>query len=151
MSLTNNLVAAPVMATTAHRKRYNVPTSEIAGGGAFTTVDIVLDTYAPGSVMMANRIKHTAAVVGASVSASTARLYWGPSGSLSALGAGALDIIAAPGSTDGTHSITGVTPVAGDLESDNLLVMRITSTGANLSVVTAGAVSAVVEVVELGL
>ncbi len=126
-------------ATSPYGKRmYTVGVNEIKQGGAFTSTVLTLESLPAGSVHLASRIKHTAALVGPSISAGTARLSFNGT----ALGAGALDIFAAPGTTDGTHSITSITPVVGDAEAANPLVMTITSTGANLNVATAGEIVA---------
>lgn len=150
MSLTNTILQTPPINSTGNRTVYNVTQADLQAGGAFTTVDIILDNFPAGAILTSSRIKHLTAVVGASVSASTARLFFGASASLTAVGSGALDVFAAPGTTDGTHSITSTTQVAGDTESPNQLVMRVTTTGANLSVVTAGAIEAVANVTEVG-
>lgn len=150
MSLTNTLLTPPIVSSDGHRRKYIVNEMELQQGGAFTTVDIILETFPAGAIIESDRIKHLESVEGAGpITASTARLYFGKSGSLSALGAGALDVFAAPGSTDGTHSISGVTPVSGDVEDENLLVMRVTTTGGNLSGVTAGIIQAIVNVTNL--
>lgn len=145
MSLVNSAVSAASI-TAGQKRKYTVAVADLVAGGAFTTVDINLDTLPAGSVHLASRIKHTASVVGPSISASTARLYF----NAVALGAGALDVFAAPGTTDGTHSITSVTPVAGDTEATNVFMMRVTSTGANLSVATAGSIDAAIEYAVVG-
>lgn len=147
MSLVNT--ALPQYGVSAGGKRkYTVALSDIVAGGAFTTVDINLDTLPPGAIHLASRIKHSASVAGPSISAATARLYF----NAVALGSGALDVFQAPGTTDGTHAITSVTPVAGSIASTgNVLMMRVTSTGANLSVATAGSIDASIEFLVLQL
>lgn len=151
MSLTNTLVAKPITSTN-RRREYVVDATEIARGAAFTTVDIVLDRLPPGAIIYSNRIWHTTAVAGATgpISASTARLKLvteAASPISTSLGAGALDVFAAPGVLDGTSSITGVTPVAGDKENYTKLVMTVTETGGTtgLSNVTAGEIHATVD------
>ena len=114
MSLVNNLLSAPQISADQGRRTYHVKLADLQAGGAFTTVDIVLDNFPAGSVIEASRIKHLTSVAGTSFSAATARLFFGPAGSETALGSGALDVFAAPGTTDGTHSISQVTPIAGD-------------------------------------
>lgn len=133
------------------RPKYSVRLGDLIAGGAFTTMDVILARFPAGAMLQRSRIKHSESVAGTSFSAATARLYFGPSGGLNALGAGALDVFAATGSTDGTHSITSTTQVAGDLEDENLLVMRVTSTGGNLAAATAGIIDAVADVADLSI
>ncbi len=128
-------------------RKYTVTTADLVAGGAFTTVDINLDNLPAGAVVLAARVKHSEAVVGASISASTARIYF----NANALGAGTLDIFAAPGSTPATHYITDVTGNgAGKFDDVNVLMLRVTTTGANLSVITAGNVEVWVDYTILG-
>lgn len=145
MSLTNPIINQPSISASQKRK-YTVTAADIAAGGAFTTVDITLDTLPAGSVLFANRIKHSVAVAGTGFSASTARLVFGTT----SLGAGALNVFQAPGTTDGTHSIAGTTPVAGDMEDATTLKMTVTSTGGNLSAATAGSIDAYISYDILG-
>lgn len=149
MSLTVDLSPPPVANLYGNRKKYIVNAAMLVQGGAFTTMDIVLDTFPAGAIMLMNTIKHTTPVAGTSFSASTARLFWEVDGSLTALGAGALDVFAAVGTTDGTHSITGVTPLNGNVDGTSKLVMRVTTTGGNLAATTAGVIIAVVDVEQL--
>lgn len=151
MSLTNSMIVGPLMNSNGVRPKYSVSLGDLIAGGAFATVDIILARFPAGAMLQRSRIKHEESVDGTAFSASTARLYFGKSGSLGALGAGALDVFAATGSTDGTHSITSTTQVAGDLEDENLLVMRVTSTGGNLEAATAGIISAVADVADLSI
>jgi hypothetical protein len=148
MSLTNTALQKPITSTRLGRK-YIVGQADIAAGGAFTTVDILLDTLPAGAIIEYDKIKHTVAVAGAAgpISAATARLKLvtrATSPITTQLGAGALNVFLAPGVLDGTSSITGVTAVAGDAEALNDLYMTVTETGATtgLSDVTAGEVHA---------
>ncbi len=147
MSLVNSAINPNAISSASQKAKWRVTTADIAAGGAFTTVDINLASLPAGAIHLASRIKHSAAVVGPSISASTARLYF----NTTALGSGALDIFAAPGTTDGTHLITSITNVAGSTAAANVVMMRVTSTGANLSVATAGAVDATMEYTVLAL
>lgn len=151
MSLTNTLVRDAII-NTNRRKEYIVPFTEINDGGAFTTVDIVLEVFPAGFIHEASRIWHEVAVAGAAgpITAATARLKLvtaATSPVSTNLGAGALDVYAAPGVLDGTSSITSVTKVAGDLEATTSLIMTVTETGATtgLSDVTAGEIHAVLD------
>jgi hypothetical protein len=144
MSLTiNALQPLGAISTSGYPKRYYVVDyKDLQAGGAFTTVDIILDTFPPATDLVTSRIKHTTSVAGTSFSASTARIAYGASGALTLAGTGALDVFAAVGTTEGTHSINQTTIVPGDTEASNLLVMRVTSTGGNLSAATAGEIHA---------
>lgn len=151
MSLTLTPTLTPSINANGH-KEYVVTAAIIAQGGAFTTVDIVLDRLPPGAYVTADRIWHTTSVAGAAgpISASTARLKLvteAASPITTQLGSGALDVYAATGVLDGTSSITGVTAVAGDRENYTKLVMTVTQTGATtgLSDVTAGEIHAAVD------
>lgn len=148
MALTNTLIqAGPIIDKSSHRREYVITTADLAALGAFTTGTITLENLPAGAVVLAARWKHSAAVVGASVSASTARMVFNGNN----LGAGALDIFAAPGSTPATHYITDVTGNgAGKIDDVNALTMALTTTGANFSVVTAGEVHAWVEYILMG-
>lgn len=223
MSLSNNLVRDPIINTNL-RKEYIVDYTEINDGGAFTTLDIKLDTFPAGAIIYGSRLWYTVALVGTSVSAATARLKLvtqAASPITTSLGSHALDVFSAVGVLDETSSVsspsstgftgtfvangasavtvsntnvaitdtiaislntvggtvgvqphvstitagTGFTVVCtasdtstynytivrsgssitvGDLEKANDLYMTITTTGANLSVVTAGEIHAVV-------
>lgn len=138
MSLVNNLINVPTVTdeTGGYIKKYSVKLADIVKGGAFTTVDIILDTFAASSILCYSRVQHSTAVAGTSFSASTARIYWGTT----AMGGGTLDVFAAVGTTAGTHDITDVTgavsPSATNATTN--LILRLTSTGGNLSAATAG-------------
>ncbi len=148
MSLVNTNSQKGPLVSASFKDKYTVALADIVAGGAFTTVDINLDTLPAGAIHLASRIKHSAALVGPSISAGTARLYF----NATALGSGALDIFQAPGTTEATHDITSVTPVAGSIASTgNILMMRVTSTGANLSVATAGSIDASIEYIVMAL
>lgn len=138
MSLTNNLITGNLVTSSYPTRIYKVTIDDIVALGAYTTGIVVLDTLPAGWVLLADRIKHVTAVGGGGITASTARLSFNGT----ALGAGALDVYAAVGTTDGTHSITGVTPIAGDAEATSTLIMTITSTTSNLSAATAGEIHA---------
>lgn len=141
MALTNTLIAPPTTGT-GYRRKYTVSASEIAALGAFTTGIVTLDTLPAGAIVTGARIKHSVAVnVATSLSA---RLYF-----VTDLGAGALDVFAAPGTTIGTHEITDVTPRVGLISGTNLLQMKFTNGGGNLSTVTAGSVDAYVDYIIL--
>ena len=150
MSLTNNLINKPQISSDGQHREYIVTQADLIAGGAFTTVDIILETFPAGAYLDESRIKHLVSVAGTSITAATARLYFGPSGGLTAVGSGALDVFQAPGTTDGTHSISSTTKIAGDVEDPNLLVMRVTTTGGNLSAVTAGKIEAVASLAQVG-
>lgn len=142
MSLVNNLSNVPTVTdeTGGYLKKYSVVLADLKLGGAFTTVDIVLDTFPAGSIIQFSRVKHSVAVAGTSFSASTARIYFGTT----AMGSGTLDVFAAPGTTDGTHAITDITGAISPsaLDATTNLIMRVTSTGGNLSAATAGQIDA---------
>lgn len=144
MSLTNSsLQPNGAVSQSGYPKRYYVVDyKDLQAGGAFGTVDIVLDTFPPGTDLVTSAIKHTVSVAGTSFSASTARLFYGAAGALTAAGTGALDAFAAPSGTEGTGNIHQTTIVPGDTELNNTLVMRVTSTGGNLSAATAGEIHA---------
>lgn len=152
MSLVNNLLhpIQPVNAQQDH-KVYQIKTDDLVAGGAFTTVDIVLENYPAGAMLRFSRIKPVQSIAGAGpITAATARLFFGKAGSEAAVGSGAVDAFAAVGTTEGTSDITSTTAVAGDGYNANRLIARITTTGGNLSGVTAGAIEAVADVAELG-
>lgn len=148
MSLVNNIKGIPTISNAAggQRKKYTVSLADIQGLGAFTTGDVIIDVLPPGSIVTTSRIKHSASVAGAAgpISAATARLMFGAT----ALGAGAIDVYAAPSTTDST-SVTGLTNVISPsaLGSNTNLVMRITQTGATTGFtdVTAGSIDAWVD------
>lgn len=142
MALTNPLVATPGISGTAGRKKYTVSAAEIAALGAFTTGTITLDTLPAGALVYSARIKHSVAVnIATSLSA---RLYF-----ITDLGAGALDVFAAVGTTLGTHEITDVTPRVGLISGTNTLLMKFTNGGGNLSTVTAGSIDAWIDYIVL--
>lgn len=142
MALTNTLIAPPTVSGTGFRKKYTVSAAEMAALGAFTTGIINLATLPAGTILRSARIKHSTAVnIATSLSA---RLYF-----TTDLGAGALDVFAAPGTTIGTHEITDVTPRVGLISGTNLLQMKFTNGGANLSTVTVGSVDAWVDYIVL--
>lgn len=142
MALTNALVATPSISATAGRKKYTVSAAEMAALGAFTTGIINLDTLPAGAVIYSARIKHSTAVnIATSLSA---RLYF-----TTDLGAGALDVFAAVGTTIGTHEITDVTPRVGLISGTNLLQMKFTNGGANLSTITVGSIDAYIDYIVL--
>lgn len=122
-------------------REYVVDAAKIAEGGAFTTTDINLADLPAGAVVNATRVKHSESVTDGDVgtiSAATARVYF----NANAMGSGTLDVFAAPGSTPGTHYITDVTGSgAGKIDDVNVLMLRVTTTGANLSTVTTGKIS----------
>lgn len=135
MALTNTLSAKPIVSPTAGRLKYTVSAAEMVALGAFTTGIINLDTLPAGAIVTSARIKHSTAV-GIATSLS-ARLYF-----TTDLGAGALDVFAAVGTTIGTHEITDVTPRVGLISGTNLLQMKFTNGGANMSTITAGSIDA---------
>lgn len=92
---------------------------------------------------MASRLKHTTAV-GIATSLS-ARGYFNAVD----LGAGALDVFAAVGTTEGTHYITDVTPRLGLTSGTNALQVKFTNGGANMSTVTAGSIDFYVDYIVL--
>lgn len=133
MALTNTLIATPSVSATSGRLKYTVSAAEMAALGAFTTGIITLDTLPAGAVVTMARIKHSTAVnIATSLSA---RLYF-----TTDLGSGALDVFAAVGTTIGTHEITDVTPRVGLISGTNLLQMKFTNGGGNLSTITVGSV-----------
>ncbi len=142
MSLINNLAAVPTVTdeTGGFIPKYTVSAAEIAKLGAFTTGDIILDTFPAGSVVLMSRVKDSVAVAGTSFSAATARLYFGAT----ALGSGTLNVFDAVGTADGTDAITDITGAVSPnaLTAETNLIMRITSTGGNLSAATAGSIDA---------
>lgn len=145
MSLVNNALQTngAVSQSGFPHKYYVVDYKDLQAGAAFTTVDIVLDEFPPGTDLVTSRVKHNISVAGTSFSAATARLVYGPKGgTLAVAGTAALDVFAAPGTTDGTHSINQVTILPGDTETKNQLALRVTSTGGNLAAATAGEIHA---------
>lgn len=107
MSLTNNLINKPTI-NAYGRKIYKVKLADLVKGGAFTTVDILLDTFPGGTVFGSSNIKHTVAVAGTSFSAATARLKVvtaAASPITTYLTPSALDAFAAVGVLDGTSSV----------------------------------------------
>ena len=144
MSLTNTVLSRPSTGVSYTRK-YTVGLQDLIAGGAFTTVDIKLDDLPSGAIVIASRVKHSASVAGTSFSASTARLKFNGT----SMGAGALDVFAAPGTTVGTHEVTNVTPVVGLVSGVTPVYMTVTSTGGNLSATTAGSIDAYVEFIVL--
>lgn len=149
MSNINSLINVPTVTdeTGGYNKRYSVKLADLIAGGAFTTVDVILETFPAGSIVKYARVKHSTAVAGTSFSASTARLMFGAT----ALGSGALDVFAAVGTTEGTHAITDITGAVSPnaLSATTNLVMRVTSTGGNLSATTAGQIDAYADVATL--
>lgn len=146
MSLANFALNQPVSnAVAGNPRKFTATTADIVAGGAFTTVDVKWN-LPEGAVLNSARIKHSEAVAGATgpIMTSTARLFFNGT----ALGSGTLDVFAAPGSTAGTHYITDITGNgAGKVDDVNVLLMRITETGATtgLSDVTAGSIDAWVD------
>lgn len=142
MSLVNNLLNVPTVTdeTGGYLKKYTVGLSDLKKGGAFTTVDIILDVMPAGSVVLLSRVKDSTAVAGTSFSAATARLYFGAT----ALGSGTLDVFDAVGTADGTDAITDITGAVSPsaLDATTNLIMRVTSTGGNLSATTSGSIDA---------
>lgn len=152
MSLVNNLLnPVPTVSADQGERVYKVTAADLINGGAFTTVDIVLDNYPAGATLMTSRIRPLVAVTGTSITASTARLYFGKAGSETAVGSGAVDAFQTIGTVEGTNEIASTTPVAGDGWAANRLLMRVTTTGGNLSAVTTGSIEAAANVAEGGL
>lgn len=138
MALTNTLIATPSVSGSGNRRKYTVSAAEMAALGAFTTGIITLATLPAGTVLNMARIKHSTAVnIATSLSA---RLYF-----TTDLGAGALDVFAAVGTTVGTHEIIDVTPRVGLISGTNLLQMKFTNGGANMSTITVGSIDAWVD------
>lgn len=136
MALQNPIINPPTISTGGMHKKYTVGPADLAKLGAFTSGDIILDYLPAGAVVRATRVKHSAAVVGASVSAATARVITANNN----YGSGTLDVFAAPGTTSGTHFITDIAGANENFAAVTPLLLHVTSTGANLSVVTAGSI-----------
>lgn len=133
MALTLPLATTPGVNIYGSRLKYTVSAAQMAALGAFTTGTITLDNLPAGVILWSARIKHSTAVnIATSLSA---RLYMGTD-----LGAGALDVFAAVGTTVGTHEITDVTPRVGLISGTNALLLKFTNGGGNMSTITAGSI-----------
>lgn len=111
---------------------FSVTTAQLAAIGAATSGDILLTTLPAKSAVLTTLVKHSEAVVGASVSASTARVITANTNYGTAF-----NIFQAPGAT---VSDFYATPKIENYATTTALNLHVTTTGANLSVVTAGAV-----------
>lgn len=173
MALTNPLVAPPTTGGInsagvnlgGSGKKYTISAAEIAKLGAFTTGGIIIETLPPGSLITYARIKHSAPLVGTSLSAATARVvtssaYPGVIASIAnSYGAGTLDVFAAAGNTSETHFVThfqggSVGSTAGLVEAfaTNVDVMvSLVLTGANASAVSSGSIDVWLRFITLGV
>lgn len=112
--------------------KFTVPTASLVAIGAATSGNVLLANLPAKAVVLATTVKHSAAIVGPSISAATARVttannnYGTAFDVFQAPSATALDFYATPKS----ENFAAVTPV-------NLAVVL---TGANASVITAGAI-----------
>lgn len=143
MSLTNSLINPTVSMNSYGRKKYVVTKEDIAKGGAFTTVDILLDTFPAGTIFGTSAIKHTVAVAGAAgpITAATARLkvITGAASPITTyLTPSALDAFAAVGVLDGTSSV-GSGGYSGTFTLNG--TTPVTVTNANVAVTDAIAIS----------
>ncbi len=126
--------------------RYDISTSDLVALGAFTTGKIQLDVIPAGAVMQVGRVKHSQAVVGPSISAATVRVVTAASTDTTSIvnsfGSAALDIFQAVSDTAmTTFGTTTVTPVSEAFGGTSVLQASFVFTGANASVITAGALS----------
>lgn len=119
--------------TTSFQKKYTVTAAQIAAIGAATSGNVYIDTVPAGSLVGPVFWKHNTAVVGASVSAATARVTTTNNN----YGSGALDVFAAPSATG---YILDVTPKMESYGAATVINLAMTTTGANASVVTAGSI-----------
>lgn len=138
MALTNSLAIGGVgIDLYGTCKKYTINLADIVALGAFTTGTINLDTLPAGAVVQAWRIKHSQAVAGPSISAATAQVVT-PNNSFGA----AFDVFQAVSTTalqTGSNAAT-ITPAENFAATTNLQ-LALTSTGANLSVATAGKIN----------
>lgn len=124
--------------------KYTVPLADLKGIGAATSGTIILDTLPAGTIVTHVLMKPTTALAGPSVTAATARVVTTAVGSGTAvLNFGtAYDVFQATGA--GVRDFDGASQFIGTT-ADAELRLKVTSTGANLSVLTAGQIDVYVE------
>ena len=118
----------PSISTGYPRKKYVVDFTALKRAGAVSTVDVILDAPPAGSDYVRSRIKHTVALAGTALTTATARLQWVNTAGTNNLGTGALTVSGAPGTTDGTHSISDITSIVGDYDDAQSIRMTVTTT-----------------------
>jgi hypothetical protein len=143
VALTNNILVQtppnPDINFTAYTgpgvqaRKFSVTAADLAALGAFTTGDIVLENLPPKTNVLRVFTKHSAAVVGVSVSACTAQVK---TANNATLGGSALDVFQAV--ADSASVNTYVAALKESWAAATPLLLHIVATGANLSVVTAG-------------
>jgi hypothetical protein len=125
-------------------RNYRIGLSDLVGLGAFTTGDLILHTCEPGQVTLWTLVKHRTAIAGAGpVTAATARVLSEPLNSAANAAATntygtAFDVFQAVSDTafdfDGTH------PAVEAMGAQSQIILRVTTTGGNLSALTAGVI-----------
>jgi hypothetical protein len=128
-------------------KKYNILLSDIAGLGAVLQGNLLIDTLPAGSVIQYIRIKHTTSVAGPAITACTAQVatsnvaYGTAFDVFQAVSNTAFATVVTP-SVASPFQILGVaSPPVENFATTTPLYLVLVTTGANLSVATAGAIS----------
>jgi hypothetical protein len=120
-------------------RKYTVKLADIVALGAFTSGDVTLTNLPANSVVLFSLVKHSTAVAGPSISAATAQLITGNN----SFGT-AFNVFQAV-STSARDQFINVTATSKEnFAVVTPLMLHLTSTGANLSAVTAGQIDVTV-------
>ncbi len=125
-------------------RNVRVSLADLQGLGAFTTGDLIIHTCNPGQVTLWTLVKHRVAIAGTGpISAATARVFSQPlsstqSASVTNTYGTAFDVYQAVADT--TFDFDGTHPAVEAMGAQSQLILRVTTTGGNLSAITAGTI-----------
>lgn len=149
MALQNNIIAGPnsdinyaayTQPGQNYEWKFTVTQADIAALGAFLTGDVILEKLPARALILRTFVKHSTSVAGPSIATCTAQVTTATGNR-----GGALDVFAAPSATayDVFLNITATAKEA-NITGTTPVLLHFITTGANLSVATAGQVDVVI-------
>ena len=117
------------------RTKYTLSLADLVAGGAVLTFDFPLDILPPGVVIYSSMVKASTALVGAATSVAQPKL-------VTTLFGTSTDVKTTTGAINNTAA-------SGSLATTNALLLTVTNTTNNLSVLTAGSIDLIINYTSL--